>query len=137
MNDYDPERIGAVRFTFTYDTPQAAKAAWERAAKRVRFLSIYRHALDGDLSRQAVTVLAEDDEKCRPQVLKARRLLKPGREGPVPEYVFQVLRMKRLQTLLEVGLQGGGHVRRKVRFGEQGAEAFATGEVRPRSWGRG
>jgi hypothetical protein len=138
VSGYDPEKIGEVRFTFAYNTPQAAKAAWERAARRVRFLSIYRHALDGDLDNQAITVLAEDDEKCRPQIAKARRLLAPGREMDVPDYVFRALQQKRLETLLQVALQGGGTARRQVRYGEHGAIVDpVTGGVTPRRRGQG
>jgi hypothetical protein len=127
--DFAPERIGAVHFTFAYEAPAIAKVAWERAERRVRFIAMFRHTLDGDLSRQAITVLAEDDEQCRPQVAKARRLLVPGVEIETPGDVLDVLRLKRLQTLMEVGLQGGGKVRRRVRFGEQGAVLDPLGGV--------
>jgi hypothetical protein len=139
VSEFDPERIGEVHFTFAYPTPIAAKVAWERAAKRVRFLSIYRHALDGDINRQAITVLGEEDERCRPQLEKARRLLQSGgREIPVPDYVFAALQHKRLETLLQVALQGGGTARRQVRYGEHGAIVDPlTGGVTPRRRGQG
>lgn len=125
--DAEFAKIGAVHFTMEYRTPVAARAAWERAQKRCRNIAVCRHALGGDMGKQAVTVLAEENDDCAPQVEKARRLLAAGgREIDTPADVLEVLRKRRRESLV-IAL-ASGRSKRVVRYGEQGAPADpATG----------
>lgn len=94
--------IGELHATYLFDTPIAAKIAWEKIAKRCRNISVNRWSIDGTPEGGvAVTVLTE--EVVSFEFTKAERLARAmaGREVETPTLVFEAMVAKRVRDAEE------------------------------------
>lgn len=104
--------IGELHATYAYPDDATAAAAFERARSRTRWISVNRWALDSRdvLGRQAVTVLAEDEDPSRPNFDKACEILATdGTLIEAPASALTALRAKRARQA-----EDGRHIR--VRY---------------------
>lgn len=125
--------IGERHVTYEYATIDLARAAWERAERRVRSCTIYSYTTP---QREKFYVTAMGEEADKPELLKATQILKRGslRQAPTPSFALDFMRSRRTQTYAELAITNDDDVRHKRRFGTGGAIGTPDGgiHIRPR-----